>query len=176
MVRPYTWVIMPEARVRNPVVEAQRQRRYLLIGVRVIFLLLLAAVSFLHIYAQNVVPKGMADWIPWTAPLSVAVALFAGAIIIDLLTPNKKLSTISGVFIGLLMGMVATFALTFLVDLLIETWIGDKQTLAAFQPYTMMLKLMLGVALCYLGAPRGTKHLQRKDEPWRSANSQTRTS
>lgn len=46
--------------------------------------------------------------------LALAVALLL--IVADVMTPRKKLSAVSGVFLGLIVGMLAAFALSFLVD------------------------------------------------------------
>lgn len=142
---------MREERVYNPVREAARQRQFMLLALRAVVLVLMLGVALLHLFTQTQVPAGVDSWIPATAPLTVALVLFIGALLIDLGTPNKKLATLSGVFVGVLGGMVATFALTFLINLLLEAWIGDKQTLIAIRPYFDLLKLMLGIALCYLG-------------------------
>ena len=87
---------MTDEPMPNPEREAARQRSLLLLGVRGVFFLLLLSVSLLHLYAQTQVPTGAASWIPWSAPLSIAIALFISALVIDLATPRKKLSTISG--------------------------------------------------------------------------------
>jgi len=48
--------------------------------------------------------------------LGVAVAIALLLILADVLTPRKKLSEVSGVFLGLIVGMLAAYALSFLVD------------------------------------------------------------
>jgi uncharacterized protein YacL len=138
-------------RVPDPLEDNRRQRGVLIWGVRGAFLFLVLAIALLNIYGQTVVPAGVASWVPVSIPLTFALVLFAAGLLIDLATPNKKVSTLSGVFLGIVGGLIATYAVGFLFNLLVETWIGDKQTLATIRPYTDTLRLMLGVTLCYLG-------------------------
>lgn len=141
----------PAARIPDPLEAARRQRSLLVWVVRGVFLFLMIAVALLNVYAQTSTPEGVPPWASVSIPLTFALVLFIAGLLIDLATPNKKIATIVGVFAGLVGGLLATYASGFLLNLLIETWIGDKSTLAAIKPYTDTLKIMLGICLCYLG-------------------------
>jgi uncharacterized protein YacL len=78
---------------------------------RGLFLLMTAAVAAL--YAVRAFAESASGII-----LTIALALIISGLIvlIDIYTPRKRLSAISGVFLGLIVGMLAAYALTFLVD------------------------------------------------------------
>lgn len=81
----------------------------------------------------------------WWITLLVAF-LFAGTIVlVDLLTPRKKLSLIFGVFFGLVAGMLGTFLLSFVLELLVTAYQVDQPQLIN------AIKVLMGIALCYFG-------------------------
>ncbi|TVQ59380.1 MAG: PIN/TRAM domain-containing protein [Phycisphaerales bacterium] len=80
----------------------------------------------------------------WWA-VALALALATGVLAIDLLTPRKKVSTLSGVFLGLLAGVLAAIAVSFLLDLLAQGYALEGQ------PIITTLKILFGVCFCYLG-------------------------
>lgn len=72
-------------------------------------------------------------------------AVLAGAVIaVDVLTPSKKISTLSGVVLGLIVGIIAAAGVGILVNLLAEVY-GLKN-----EPVAGAIKLFLGIALTYL--------------------------
>lgn len=86
----------------------------------------------------------------------VAAMALSGAIVLaDVLTPRKKLSAISGVYVGLLVGLIAAWSLTFLVDYI--------QLLFHDAPGELMqgLKIFLGVICIFIAI---TLVLQTKDD------------
>jgi uncharacterized protein YacL len=81
----------------------------------------------------------------WWITLLVAF-LFAGTIVlVDLLTPRKRLSLIFGVFFGLVAGMLGTFLLSFVLELLVAAYQVDQPQLIN------AIKVLMGIALCYFG-------------------------
>lgn len=116
------------------------------------FLLMVSVALLLVLQQQGVasdkVGYGLA--INYWVPLSIAVAFFIAVLAIDVLTPNKRISAISGVFLGTLTGILATVALSFLIDLVIRTWLIDQREVEALKPILASVKVLLGVALCYL--------------------------
>jgi uncharacterized protein YacL len=131
----------------HPLEAARRQRLIIIRILRMAFAILIVTVAVLPSALQSTVSLA----IPWWFPVAVAAVLFAVALAVDRLTPNKKISAISGVFLGLLGGMVATLALGFIIDLLVHTAIDDPAIVAKVTPFVGTLKFMLGIALCYLG-------------------------
>lgn len=120
--------------------------------VRLSFFVLTLTFSFLallQIREANQITQSLA--ITWWVPVLFAIALFVIALAIDIATPKKKLSTIAGVFFGVLGGMVATIAIGFLVDLLLESWVANPDAIETLKPVVNSIKILLGIALCYLG-------------------------
>jgi len=134
----------------------QRQRRVVLSVIRGTFAVLLVTVAVLRA-AQSTAALS----IEWWVPIIVAAIMFAAAIGIDVITPNKKISAISSVFLGLLAGMLATVAFGAIMDLLVATAIEEPETLAKLKPFVDVLKIMLGITFCYLGI---TTVIQTQDD------------
>ena len=143
----------------DPFEANRRQRRLLLRAVRAGFLILVLVVVLLNIIKIQDDPTtggreatlAEAWWIPVGAALLLGVLFLT----IDLLTPHKKLATISGVILGLLAGLVAAVALGYVVDLIAATW--DLET----SPIVSTVKVLFGIALCYIGV---TTVLQTQDD------------
>lgn len=120
--------------------------------VRLSFFVLTLTFSFLallQVRETNQITQSLA--ITWWVPVLFALALFVIALAIDIATPKKKLSTIAGVFFGVLGGMVATIAIGFLVDLLLESWVANPDAIETLKPIVNSIKILLGIAMCYLG-------------------------
>ncbi len=140
----------------HPFEATQRQRRVILSVIRITFAVLILTIALLRAASST---AGLA--IEWWIPIVVALVLFGVALMIDLITPNKKISTISSVFLGLMGGMLATLAFAVVIDLLMQTAIAEGETLARLQPFVSVLKIMLGLTLCYLGV---TTVIQTQDD------------
>lgn len=80
------------------------------------FLVLVTAVISLFVGEEFQQQAGF-GFKPIAAIIGVTLALAAAVIAIDVSKREKKLSAISGVFLGLLAGMTAAYALSFVVDL-----------------------------------------------------------
>jgi uncharacterized protein YacL len=152
----------------HPLETAQRQRAILLRFIRAGFVILLVTVTLLNVL--RIGPgSGAMDIklaIGWYIPLSAAITLAAIVIATDLLTPTKKISTLVGVMIGLLVAMLATVALGFVIDLLAATYDIKKIDPLAKDAdrhidFVATAKLLLGICLSYLGI---TIVLQTKDD------------
>lgn len=145
---------MPAPATSDALLQEQRQRAGIVRLLRVIVFFLLAAVTVLaalQIGANPNDPNALelrwaADW--WF-PLVIASAIFALVLAIDVVTPKKKLSTITGMFFGILVGLIAAVAVGVLIELIAETYSlrgGRVQQLLA------TAKVLIGIGLCYLGA------------------------
>ncbi|MFI4896322.1 MAG: PIN/TRAM domain-containing protein [Phycisphaerales bacterium JB059] len=143
----------------DPLEASRRQRRLLLRAVRAGFLVLVMVVVLLNIINIQDDPTtggreiGLA--INWWIPVGAALLLGVIFLTIDIMTPQKRLATISGVILGLLAGLVAAVALGYVVDLIAATW--DLHT----SPIVGTVKVLFGIALCYLGV---TTVLQTQDD------------
>jgi len=154
---PYTTLVTDPASRSDlhPVEADQRQRAALLTILRMVFFVLLLSVTLLSIL------KGRTDGGSggvaiqmvnlWGIPLVGAIILFVGALAAEAATPRKKISTLSGIFFGLLAGMVATLAFSYIIDLLAEVWeFGNDAESGAAANIVSTVKVLVGISLCYL--------------------------
>jgi uncharacterized protein YacL len=130
----------------RPVEAAQRQRVVLLRIVRMAFALLIFTIALVN--ASQITLKLS---IQWWVPIVIGAAFVAIGLLVDIFTPNKKISAISSVFMGLLVGMLATLAVSALIDLLIKNTITDTRALESIAPFVSTLKVMIGMTFSYLG-------------------------
>lgn len=145
---------MAEQPIQDPLAAQERQRTNILRFVRLGFLVLITTVALLltiQTQESRSAAGGKSLPLEWWVPVSFAVVMFVLAYLIDLFTPNKKISTIAGVFLGLLAGMLCTAALGVVIDLLMASYVQNPRMYEAIQPLINMLKVMLGITLCYLG-------------------------
>ncbi len=145
---------MPHPRTSDEFVQEQRQRQSIVRVLRVVVLFLMAAVTVLAALQIGSDPndpgalqfRWAADW--WF-PLIIAVAMFALTLTIDLATPKKKLSTITGMFFGVLVGLIAAVAVGVLIELIARTYnLQGERTVQLLAT----AKVLIGIGLCYLGA------------------------
>lgn len=125
--------------------------------VRIGFIALITVVTLLTILqVEPGAGRGaVALAVGWPVTLGVALSLAAVVLLIDVLTPTKKISTLFSVFFGLLGAMLATVAVGFIVDLLASTYDIRAPGLVA------AVKVLIGIALAYLGI---TTVLQTQDD------------
>lgn len=155
---------MSDQPIQDPLAAHERQRTNILRVLRLGFLVLITTVALLlTIQTQESRSQAGGKSLPleWWVPVSFAVVLFVMAYLIDLFTPNKKISTIAGVFLGVLAGMLCTAALGAVIDLLMTSYVQSPRMFEAVQPLISMLKVMLGITLCYLGV---SSVLQTQDD------------
>jgi uncharacterized protein YacL len=118
---------------------------------RAIFLVVVVAVMFVNISSPTMeknednepsseVYRTNVSAIIWST-LGMTVFVF----LLDVLTPKKKLTALAGVFFGLLVGILISWALANVVDMIMETF-GIRIT----EPASTAIKWTLGVCVCYL--------------------------
>lgn len=122
----------------------------LLAFIRAIFVLLATAVAMN--YAKQVVTD-----IPALAILAISLGVASLVIGIDLFIPQKSLLALSGLFFGLVIGMLVSYGVGLVVDLLHEAyqpaWTNDA--------LLSTTKVLIGVISCYLSV---SFILQTKDD------------
>ena len=134
----------------------------MLIGLRVIFVLALAAVGWTLVSAETGA-TGLTSADGWLAANTelVYVAFLGLALVfiaLDVFIPRKSLTALSGLFFGLIVGMVIAYGLSLIVDLIVESnFPGEKEG----WPLISAIKLAIGVICCYLAV---SFILQTKDE------------
>jgi len=129
--------------------ESRRRRhKMMMLTLRLLYLVLMVPLTMLP-YVAALTDSSSADF-PVQAYIVTFVIVFTfglGVIIVDAATPNKKLSAVFGVYLGIVAGLVATFALGLLLELVWESW---NLTDPTAQAYLKLVQLALGVTLCYL--------------------------
>lgn len=133
--------------------------KYILRGV---FILLSATVTILY-----VLPYQEDQQVQFAkVVLMIALTLGVAAVIIavDVFTPNKRLSSVSGVFLGLIAGLLGAYALSFVVDLigvLVGGGIPNFESRQAFDNLMQGVKVLIGLITCYVSI---SLVLQTKDD------------
>lgn len=105
---------------------------------RLVFLILLAGVG-----TQFMASGDLPPWLSneWVIPLFL---VFGIAIVgLDIAIPRKSLAALSGVFFGLVVGMVAAYGVSLVVDLVMVRTAMRNETLVT------TVKLVLGIVCCY---------------------------
>jgi len=80
----------------------------------------------------------------WPLTLGTAATLFVIVVLVEVLTPNKRLSTLLAMFLGLLAAMLATLAIGYVVDLMVQLY--DIQA----PQLVFTAKVLVGIALAYI--------------------------
>jgi uncharacterized protein YacL len=120
---------------------------YILRGV---FILLAAAVTALYLVPNQI--GASVQFGQFVLILSIAMGLAGIVIAVDVFNKHKKLSSLSGVFIGLIAGLVVAYALGKMVDL-IPLFIPTPKSIDAvtFRNLLEGVKVFIGLITCYVG-------------------------
>lgn len=137
----------------HPAEALAKQRATMLRFVRAAFFVLVLTVTLLGAIRQlDASRAGDGEPIRWYIPgILGSLVIFGVAILVDILTPNKKIATITSIVLGVIAGMIATLALGFVIDLVVESWVPTSGGLEAVKPTVNAVKILLGTTLCYLG-------------------------
>jgi len=150
----------------RPAEAAERRKSNVLRVVRAAFLVLMVTFSLLAALQQQQSAKPLFQsesrwWLPMLVSMVLALILVVAAIALDLATPKKKISAITGVIMGIVAGVLATVALGFIIDLLLESWVQNSQVLEVLKPLANFIKVLVGLTLSYIGV---TTVLQTQDD------------
>ncbi|BAM03503.1 PIN/TRAM domain-containing protein [Phycisphaera mikurensis] len=125
------------------------------------FLILVAAVITLYANSEFQQLAGL-TFIGVSSIIAGVVAVAAGVIALDVWIREKRLSAISGVFLGLLAGLLAAYALSFVVDLIGVYGAPESgPRREAFFDLLQGLKVVIGLVTCYIAM---SLVLQTKDD------------
>jgi uncharacterized protein YacL len=127
--------------------SAQARRtltRLLRLGYLVFFFVVLL------VYALEEIRSGDPGVIPapWWVLVLGGITLAVVFVAIDVLTPQKRLALIVGVFFGLLAGLLATWALFQVFDLFITLYELGRTPEA--QRVILAMRILIGISVCYL--------------------------
>lgn len=125
--------------------SASRENGFLLLAVRLIFVALLVVVTTITVASSHTVE----EFGPPTVVGLIIAAVGVGIVVLllDLLTPNKRLTSVAGVYLGICLGLVAAVAFGALIDTVARAW--DISSGPA-QLYLSLTKIIIGIVLCYL--------------------------
>lgn len=139
----------------HPYERAQRQRTLLLKIVRAGFLIVFVTVAALALLSTQAGEPGAVDVFgvalrsTWQVTLVFAIAFGGLALAVDLLTPQKKISTLAGILVGLLTAMLLAAAAGFVIDLLVTLY--EIQGPGGRVPdFILTAKLLIGIGLGYV--------------------------
>lgn len=127
--------------------QQRRSQRLALMVLRLIFIVMLVTVTVLTLATRD-------DLTPEEFQFTkiVAISLVSGAVgvivlLLDAKTPNKRLTSMVGVYLGLCAGLVAALAIGALIDVVASAWRLNSANLVA---YIGLAKVIVGIVLCYL--------------------------
>lgn len=107
---------------------------------RLAFVVVTAGLATL-VFRSDVMPADAPAWIPWLVFVGT-LALAGGTIAADILYPQKRIDTISGIYFGLLIGLVLTSAVSIALAPLL-----DGPTM---QPFREVIQIGIGLFVCYI--------------------------
>jgi uncharacterized protein YacL len=110
---------------------------------RAFFIVIIVAVLLVNLTLPEI--SGEAGRADFYAILWSGLALAVAAFVVDFLTPKKSLAALAGVFFGLLVGIVISWALTQVLDMIIDIY-----RIEFSETGVRALKWMLGISICFL--------------------------
>ena len=115
--------------------------------VRVLFLLAVLVITVSFAYQPDVYSEG-ADFVTYY----ILVPAFATLAIVlaDMLWKRKRLQILSGLFFGLLAGLVVAFVLGLLVDMAVELYAPDGARSPIFDRTVELVRLLVGAAAVFM--------------------------
>ena len=104
-----------------------RGTRLILLFARLLFMALVLATPGL------VVASRASETDPFNFSIVVGLTLATGSlglvvVVIDALTPNKRLASIFGIYLGICLGLVGAYAIGSLLDAIVEAWDSRTRT------------------------------------------------
>ncbi|MCI0366336.1 MAG: PIN domain-containing protein [Phycisphaerales bacterium] len=127
----------------------RRRQRLILMAVRAIFLALMVTVPMLP-FVGSLTRWEQEDFTFWDYIVPVMGTFLFGAVVllIDAATPNKKLASVFGIYLGIIAGLIGALAIGALLDLVARSW--DLATSKTQLAYLSLIKLAISIAVCYL--------------------------
>jgi len=98
------------------------------------------------IITSGLLPPDMPSWLPWVVFVGVLL-LAAGVIVGDILTPRKKLDTISAVYFGLIVGLFLAYVAGLAVSPLFPSRPGGDVQIDRIKD---IVQMVFAAVLCYM--------------------------
>ena len=136
-------------RYEPPSVVVQQQQataRLMLLVLRLLFLVLLVTVTVLTMTSQAQTINEF-RWPTFIGLLLATTAIGTIVVVVDAMTPNKRLSSVVGIYLGICFGLIGAVALGGLIDVVAKAWeLQEGPPLL----YLGLAKVIVGIVLCYL--------------------------
>ena len=118
---------------------------FLLTAFRILYAGLMVAAASIPIINS---PADADPLIHYIMPIAATLAVVVIVVLLDIRTPQKRISNVVGVYLAVVSGLFASLAVGVLIDLIAEAWdmAGDPEALK----YLTLLKLAVGLTLCYI--------------------------
>jgi len=122
----------------------ERRSGFLLVAVRLIFIVTLVSV----VMATVASARSTAEFGPSTVVgfIIAAAGLALVVLLLDALTPNKRLTSIVGIYLGICLGLVVALAIGSIIDIVARAWEVNSDTALL---YVGLIKIVVGLVLCY---------------------------
>lgn len=139
----------------------ERQRRSVLFLLQVVMFALLGIVVALGIVDDSRVDSDGKMVQHWWIPLSIAVVFGFIVIALDMLSPRRKLSTISSIVFGVAAGVLLAFLIGIVLEYFAQVILpatmtdadgSNRQYIDTYRRISAVVKVSIGIALAYLGA------------------------
>ncbi len=137
-------------RALSPFEQAERQRITLTRIVRLAFIVIFVTFTVLALLDTDslgqgiLAPGGIALKTGWSTVALVAFSLAGAVVFIDAVTTRKKISALISIFLGLVIALLATYAMGKIIDLLAQIYDIRSSGLIATS------KILIGIGLAYL--------------------------
>ena len=122
---------------------------------RALFVLLMAAAGWFFV-SHGALFHTDVNWLALAISLSIGVFI----VCVDILSPRRKLQIFSGTILGLLVGMLLTYALSFVVGMMVDQFFvtleasGQEKIIvvsaASRETLVTFINLLVGISCCYL--------------------------
>ncbi len=132
--------------------DRQQERESVTRLVRAVFLVLFVTVAFLTVLDVEADPDStrvgaLALKRGWSLVICFSAALVVGVVLIEVFAKKKRISTLTSIFLGLLVALLATYALSQVIDLLGTVY--DLSTPTG-KRLVFIAKILVGITLAYL--------------------------
>ncbi|TVQ53278.1 MAG: PIN/TRAM domain-containing protein [Phycisphaerales bacterium] len=114
--------------------------------VRLLFLVLLITIAMLTMASGDERPE---DFNLYTAAAVFLTAVGIGVVVlvVDAMLPNKRLTSVVGVYVGICAGLLVALAIGALIDVVAQAW---GLTGGQMDNWRGLFKVMIAIILCYL--------------------------
>lgn len=130
--------------------QEKRAEKLLLLVSRLLFLVLLVTVTVLTIASR---PRQF-DLLTVVGLFLAATAVGVIVLVVDAMTPNKRLTSVVGVYMGICVGLIGALAIGALIDVIAEAWNiterAPNQPPSELEVYLGLSKVIIAIVLCYL--------------------------